>query len=322
MARTHNRVSSRIWTGRTARELRAHPPYVRVFQHWLLENESAIVEPYGLYHLQLDLAVLQIGGGVIRTDLEASLELLERLEFCHVDQAAEWIWIKEMAAHQVLEGYQPLKERDWRIRAAQKFYAALPNIAQLGPFFDQYSDLLRLEVRREYVVGLVGISPSRPLKAPQGANPTPTPTPTPTEMISSEIKGDLLESPNGETAMVRQLAQLDHARAAFEAWWELYPIKSGKGKAWTSWLKHPPPVAQLMDTTRAYIDSEEWKPRGDGRAPIPYPATFLNGTMWEDTPTPRSGRVLLADRNREMAERTSAFVTEGATHGSGHRNSD
>lgn len=316
MARTHNRVSSRIWTGRTARELRAYPLHVRLLQHWLMENESAVVEPYGLFHLQLDLAVLQIGAGITREHLENALGILERLEFCDYDPDSEWVWIREQAAHQVLEAYQPLKERDWRIRAAQKFYDSLPSITQLGAFFDHYVDLLRLTGRRDSKARR-GARPSRPLEgasggASEGASEAPKST-----LSTSPVRTqtDLLEEEgDGSTALVlaapRQPAQLEATMDAFEAWWELYPLKTGKGKARAAWLKHKPPVARLMDTTRAYLDSVQWAPKSDGGRAIPYPTTFLNNSMWEDTPTPMSGRDVLGSKNAAMVARTAGFGDE------------
>jgi hypothetical protein len=110
-------------------------------------------------------------------------------------------------------------------------------------------------------------------------------------------------------------AQADMARVQFEEWWRLYPVRTGKGKAWQSWLKHKPPFSKLMDTTRAYLDSEQWAPKSDGRAAIPYPATFLNHEQWDDEPTPRSGRVVLGEKNRDMVDRTKGFGDEGANNG-------
>jgi hypothetical protein len=306
LARTHNRISSRIWTGRTARELRAQPSYVRTFQFWLLTNESAIVEPYGLYHVDLDLAVLQIAGGVLRSDLDAAMEILEACDFCEYDHESTYVWIREMAAQQVLENYQPLKERDWRIRAAQKFYDGLPDVQQLGPFFDHYQDLLHLQNRRECSRerGSRGSRAIRPLQAP---NPTPTSRSSTPDLLD----GTDLPVPDGSgsTALVLRNAQVDATREQFDEWWKLYPVKTGKGKAWAAWLKHKPPFAKAMDTTRAYIDSEEWAPKGDGKKAIPYPATWLNAGSWDDEPTPRgSGRVNeLGRKNAAMVDRVRDF---------------
>lgn len=313
MGRTHNRVSSRIWTGRTARELRAYPLVVRTLQHWLTENESAVVEPYGLYPLQLDLAVLQIGAKLVtREQLEEALGILERLDYCEYDEESEWIWIRELAAHQVLESYQPLKEKDWRIRAAQKFYDGLPAIPQLGPFWDHYVDLLRLTGRRDGQAR----KRVRPLEgASTGASEAPNPTSP--DLSGTYPQGDLLEDDDraepreARALVVRQPAQLDATLAAFESWWELYPVKTGKGNAREAWLKKKPPVAQIMDTTRAYLESVEWAPKSDGRPAIPYPTTFLNARSWEDTPTPLSGRNGgLGTKNAAMVARTAGFGDE------------
>lgn len=305
MARTHNRISSRVWTGRTARVLRLHPPYVRVFQFWLMTNESTIVEPYGLYHVDFDVAVLQIGGNVTRADLEAAMETLEGTDFCEFDHESEWVWIREMAAHQVLENYQPLKERDWRVRSAQKFYEGLPDIEQLGPFYEHYADLLRLENKRTCTRGVRGPRGPRGLEAPN-----PTPNPTPTRSLDPEDQEDLLGPANGSsTALVRPGAQQQLQREQFEAWWSVYPVKTGKGKAWLAWQKHQPPAAKAIDTTRAYCESVEWAPKSDGKRAIPYPTTWLNAGSWDDEPTPLARAVVpqLGNRNQAMVDRTKDF---------------
>lgn len=85
----------------------------------------------------------------------------------------------------------------------------------------------------------------------------------------------------------------------FDTWWDLYPVKTAKAKARQAWSKHRPPFAKIMDTTRAYLESQEWAMRNDGRRPIPYPATFLNAGMWDDSPT---------SKGRELAPSTAAMV--------------
>jgi hypothetical protein len=69
-------------------------------------------------------------------------------------------------------------------------------------------------------------------------------------------------------------------RPNFETFWNSYPRKEGKGKAWESWRKNNPPLEQVLKTLEKYERSEQWK---DSQF-IPMPATWLNQWRWEDEP--------------------------------------
>jgi len=68
----------------------------------------------------------------------------------------------------------------------------------------------------------------------------------------------------------------------FVKFWNSYPRKEGKGKAWEAWQKHKPPIAQVLTTLERYKRSASWLPDEKGKTYIPHPATWINGGRWED----------------------------------------
>lgn len=69
----------------------------------------------------------------------------------------------------------------------------------------------------------------------------------------------------------------------FENFWEVYPKKIGKGKAFESWQKRKspyPPINELIKIVEKHIKGEDWL-RENGRY-IKHPATWLNQRCWED----------------------------------------
>jgi len=66
----------------------------------------------------------------------------------------------------------------------------------------------------------------------------------------------------------------------FIAFWNKYPRKEGKGKAWESWQAKKPPIEQVLATLEKYKRSEQWKDLQF----VPMPATWLNQSRWEDEP--------------------------------------
>lgn len=69
---------------------------------------------------------------------------------------------------------------------------------------------------------------------------------------------------------------------AFEVWWTVYPRKIGKGNAVKAWESATKRVSQedLLTITHRYAKS----PAGNAGEFTPYPATWLNGSRYEDDP--------------------------------------
>ena len=80
--------------------------------------------------------------------------------------------------------------------------------------------------------------------------------------------------------------------AEFEAFWELYPRKTGKGEAWSAWKARVQPLPEpeaLAVVLAAATASEQWQ-KECGKY-IPHPTTWLKGRRWEDQvqPPPTAG---------------------------------
>ena len=69
----------------------------------------------------------------------------------------------------------------------------------------------------------------------------------------------------------------------FDTFWEAYPKKLNKKKAFEAWQKtngDRPELKELLDTLKKHKQSDAWK-KSAGQF-IPYPSTWLNGKRWED----------------------------------------
>ena len=75
------------------------------------------------------------------------------------------------------------------------------------------------------------------------------------------------------------------APPAFEAFWEQFPKKTGKGAALKAWEKIAPDVAilaKIAESLSWQVNQPQWL--RDGGQFIPHPATWLNQRRWEDEP--------------------------------------
>lgn len=70
------------------------------------------------------------------------------------------------------------------------------------------------------------------------------------------------------------------AESDFEAFWNAYPRKVGKQKAFEAFKKVTVPLETLLGAVEAQKKSAQWT-KNDGQF-IPHPATWLNGKRWED----------------------------------------
>lgn len=69
----------------------------------------------------------------------------------------------------------------------------------------------------------------------------------------------------------------------FEKFWEAYPKKLNKKKAFEAWQSHNgnrPELDDLITHVNKWKETAEWK-KENGQF-IPYPSTWLNGKRWED----------------------------------------
>jgi hypothetical protein len=96
----------------------------------------------------------------------------------------------------------------------------------------------------------------------------------------------------------------------FAAFWGAYPKKAAKKDALKAWNKLAP-SGDLQATMLAALEKQkQWKQwiRDDGQF-IPYPATWLNGTRWEDQESP--AMQLYSDHKGEKNGRTARHRYSG-----------
>lgn len=68
----------------------------------------------------------------------------------------------------------------------------------------------------------------------------------------------------------------------FLTFWEKYPRRIGKGRAWRAWKTHvrAEDITEILAALGWQTESDDWTREG-GRF-IPHPATYINGRRWED----------------------------------------
>lgn len=108
------------------------------------------------------------------------------------------------------------------------------------------------------------------------------------EKLVNLLKGIIKEF-YGESEVVKKETRVSTVKEVnsisdlFNAFWEVYPRKQGKGNA-KRWFNTHKPNKELVDkmikTVTLYSKSVEWtKEKGKY---IPHPTTWLNGERWED----------------------------------------
>ena len=135
-----------------------------------------------------------------------------------------------------------------------------------------YRDRERSEKRREYMKTFMAKRrASDDLLAANKANKKLTPA-NPSASVSASPS-----SPEGS-------AEGEYS-ADFNTFWQEYPRKVGKGKAWESWSKAKgrPAIANILAAVIEQKASPQWmKEAGQF---IPHPSTWLNQRRWDDKPT-------------------------------------
>jgi hypothetical protein len=77
--------------------------------------------------------------------------------------------------------------------------------------------------------------------------------------------------------------ELETQAAAFEVFWDKWPLKQAKTAARRSWMKVPiGEYPDLMSGLEKWLVSDQWK-----RGVIPHPATWLTQKRWQDEDIPQ-----------------------------------
>ena len=88
----------------------------------------------------------------------------------------------------------------------------------------------------------------------------------------------------------------------FESFWQAYPYKTGKDKAFESWMKKTPILQEVLNALFWQSTSENWT-KENGKF-IPMPTTYLNQGRWKDEPLKLSSHPQASnDQTREAARK-------------------
>lgn len=121
-----------LWTGPSTRDLRRHPAEVRELFAYLLCGPTS--ERWGIWHLELDLIVLQTG----RKDATVlkAFSVLTGMNLAHYDMTSQFVYVPDMPESQFSRW--PLLPNDGNVRHAKRWYATLQKNPFLGFWFDRH----------------------------------------------------------------------------------------------------------------------------------------------------------------------------------------
>lgn len=286
----YSTVKDTIFTGRTGRELRHHPPEVRELQFWLTCGPDR--DPFGIFIFEPETVAPRIG----RTteSLRASLGTLVALQFCEWDAASQFVWVIEMAHHQF---QTPLKAVDNRCATARKWYAGAPESPWLGPWFDRYVFDFHLE-KDPHAVERRGPRQAPPKGLGEGLGEGLTKPlvlsdlPAPIDLSQKEIfvpPSVELATPAPDRDRPLRGAELEDA---FMRLWRAYPKAVELRKCQAAFAKARPThalVAEMLAAVDTQKRSEGWL-----KGYIPKLVTWIENQRWldrvEDQPAPLTER--------------------------------
>lgn len=141
MMRDYSKISPQFWVGRTGREIRELGIESRMIAIYLLSCPHSTM--LGVYYLPIEYIVHDTK--INKDGVVSALQKLISIGFCSYDDQAEYIWVHEMAKHQICEY---LHERDKRVKAVNDIYHSLPDLIFINNFFEKYKDIFHLQTRQ------------------------------------------------------------------------------------------------------------------------------------------------------------------------------
>ncbi len=272
--RDYAKVAPHFWIGDTGRKLRVSLDAQLVALYLVSSPHSNAL---GLYYLPLPLLAHETGLGPegaskgLRSCIEAG--------FCDFDEAAEVVWVFEMARFQV---GTHLKESDKRCAWLRSEYAALPANRFLGGFFDRYQEDFHL---------------GEPRGGPRGPEAHRRGIEAPCKPHRSQEQEQEQEQERPPTP--RRGTRAEDPR--FEEFYGAFPVQAKRqdaAKVWGSLAEAERGAA--LEAVLVYADVWRRAP-GDRLAFAGYAATWLRGKRWGES--------------RETWERAAAPRSTGSRNG-------
>lgn len=240
-------VCTKFWTDSKVKQLSLTEKAVFLY---LITNPHTHL--CGLYYLPLSLAIEEIGAPV---KWPAILKRFADLELAYYDEEQRLVWVCKMF------GYQGRGENIYK-SVAKHLQSFHPSFL-INSFIDLYIPIKPL-IPKDFIEG-VQEGDSNPLRR---GSVTVTDSDSVSDLnLDEEIK-----------------IKVDTDKADFEAFWNAYPRKTGKKKAWDAWraAKDRPSLPVILAKIAELSKTDQWV-KDDGKF-IPHPSTWLNQGRWDDQP--------------------------------------
>ncbi len=150
--RGYSKIAPQFWIGPTGKRIRQLGPEAQVVAMYLLTSPHANM--IGLYHLPV--AYMAADTGLHIEGASKALRSLTEAGFCAYDDAAEVVWVFEMARFQVAES---LAANDKQCKGVWNEYREVPSNCYLADFYERYTAAFHLPEKR---LGTAFEAPSQP----------------------------------------------------------------------------------------------------------------------------------------------------------------
>lgn len=255
--RDYGKVNANFWIGRTGRSLRGNHEAQIVALYLITSPHSNMI---GVFHCPI--AYIANETGLSTQGATKGLRCLIDLGFCTFDQEIDFVFVHEMAKHQIGE---TLKETDKRCPGVVNQLALTPNGPCKQAFIRRYSDA--------YNLGLM-VDIDSPSEAPSKGLESPSEAPS---------------KPGAGTGAGKRAGT--GAAAGFDDLWSMYPKKVAKKDAIEAFNKIKPDeevLAKMLKRLERDKASKQWI-KDEGQF-IPNPATWLNRRDWEGEDTAQDAK--------------------------------
>lgn len=149
--RDYSKILSRIWIGKTGKEIKSFGPETTVLAHYLISSPHAHMS--GVYYLPLSYMAHE--SGLSSKAVPKTLQNLISIDFCTYDENTEYVWVHTMARYQVSEELHP---KDNMVKHLNKHFKNLPNVSFLKRFYEKYREPFYLKERKDIATSSEGAS--------------------------------------------------------------------------------------------------------------------------------------------------------------------
>jgi hypothetical protein len=277
--RDYSQISPEFWIGETGISLRGHPEAQIVALYLLTCPLSNMI---GLYHIAIPVIAHETGLSI--KGASKGLQRGEEVGFLNYDRTSETVFIPKMSKFQLGE---ELKPGDNRVKAVQKMALQMRKSRFYKDFVELYDTVYGLHLSSFEGACEQGANKglSKPLRSQEQEQEQE-------QEIEQEQKQESPYSPPRDVGGKKKKTVKTEYCQKFEVFWNTYPRKSGKRKAYMAWaaagkrikaargLGSTEAAEFLLERATAFAAT----PKGRHPQYCPFPATWLNQDRFDDDP--------------------------------------